>query len=222
MSNVIISQLIRSNRRSISLEVDASAKLIVKAPFFMPMGLINRFVTEKQGWIVKQIEKRSKHPKIKKQYIDGEEFLFLGNVYKLTIGNHKEIAFSDKGELHFPRGLTFRIQKELERFYIKQAKEIIIIRVEYHAKLMNLNYNSILFSDTRSKWGTCTSKNCLQFNWRLILAPLIVVDYVIVHELTHIKEKNHSRKFWSIVGSYKPAYRQHRKWLNENAHKLVI
>lgn len=183
-----------------------------------------------------------------RQYVEGEEFLYLGNIYKLHIGNYKHIhiahppVFDSKisqiqgtewartrtaqtqraGGLNFPNFLIFRIKEELSKWYIKQAKDIITERIEYHSTVMQTKYKSITFSDTKSKWGSCSPDNALQFNWRLIMSPLLVIDYVVIHELTHILEKNHSRLFWRKVELYKPAYRQYKKWLESNARRLFL
>jgi len=144
-------------------------------------------------------------------------------VYKLKVGNYKNIHIDPPTDgLNFPNFLIFRAKKELDSWYIKQAKEIITKRVEHYSKIMQTSYKNISFSDTKSKWGSCGPDNALQFNWRLIMAPPLVTDYVIVHELAHTIEKNHSRDFWKKVELYKPAYRQYRKWLETNSHRLVI
>ena len=214
-------KIIRSNRASISLQVDDNGELIVKAPRLMPKFLINKFINEKSEWIKKALSKVNKIKNTKKNYKEGETFLFLGKEYSLHLGNYSEI-FLDNNNLNFPKVLFFRIEKELRSWYIKNAKEKINQRLKLHAVKMNRNYTEVFFSDTKSKWGTCFHDNSLQFNWRLIMAPIVVIDYVIIHELTHTKEKNHSIKFWNNVKLFTPAYKQHRKWLKDNGRTLVI
>lgn len=211
-------RIIRSYRSSISVQIERNGEVIVKAPRFMPMFVINQFIDSRREWIEKHVEKMQARKVKKKQYKDGEEFLYLGNVYTLHLGNYKEISVTDK--LQFPKFLEFRIEKELRSWYIKQAKEKIAERLRYRSKLMDTEYNDLIFSDTISKWGTCFPDNSLQFNWRLIMAPLIVLDYVVIHELAHTTEKNHGPRFWKIVGHYAPLYKQWRKWLNNHSHLL--
>lgn len=211
--------LIRSHRHSISIHVTPDNGVVVRAPHHSSQKFIEKFIIEKNDWITKALSKTQKHKA--KQYINGEEFLYLGNVYKLSLGDHKQIS-AESGILNFPQCLLFRAKKELHTWYIKQAEEVITKRVQHFSKVMNTNYKSISFSDTKSKWGTCGPDNSLQFNWRLVMSPLLVIDYVVVHELAHTFEKNHSREFWIKVAIYKPAYKQHRKWLESNSHRLVI
>lgn len=219
---ITISQIIKARRRTLSIQITPEGEVVVKAPLLTPNFIIRKFVREKESWIRSHLEKMAAKPKIKRQYGEGEEFLYLGKEYKLHFGNFSRITFTQSRRLDFPEFLKFRIQKELTDLYFKLAKELIVKRTAYHAQRMKVQYGNIMLSDTKSKWGTCTYHNNLQFNWRLIMAPLEVIDYVIIHELSHTKEKNHSRKFWNIVSLETPAYKQHRKWLYTNAHRLKI
>jgi predicted metal-dependent hydrolase len=208
----------RSKRRSIALHI-IDGKLVVKAPRFVPEFFINNFVNQKTDWIIKNL-KRSSKKTAKKTYQEGEEFLYMGDFYKLKFGDFKEINITKT--LNVPAVMSFRIKKELTSWYIKKAKELISERVEYMSKKMGVKYKSIRFSDTSSKWGTCFADNSLQFNWRLIMTPITVINYVVVHELVHTEEKHHQQAFWKKVNLYTPAYKQHKKWLENNKHLLEV
>lgn len=221
MSHIPAPQLIRSHRQSIVLQVTPAGELVVKAPLHVPLRIIQQYIQEKSDWILRSLEKVRKNKVVSRKYAEGEIFLYLGDSYRLTFTD--SIVIEARGDkLLFPTALAFRAQKELTNWYIKQAKEKILQRLAFHAKQMNAHYASVMFSDTKSKWGTCGPDNSLQFNWRLIMAPLMVLDYVVIHELAHTKEKNHGRSFWNLVRLYTPAYRQHRIWLNTNAGLLTI
>jgi predicted metal-dependent hydrolase len=211
--------IIRSNRSSITIQVTPKGEVIVKAPRFMPVFLIKQFIKSKQEWIDKHLEKMGGRRSVPKKFVEGEEFLYLGNMYMLHVGSYKEINAVD-GVFQFPDFLSFRAEKEIHNWYIQKAKERIPERLEYHADQMDTHYTRVFFSDTISKWGTCWPDNSLQFNWRLIMAPIVVLDYVVIHELAHTIEKNHSNEFWKIVGKYTPAFKTHRKWLHNHAHLL--
>jgi predicted metal-dependent hydrolase len=157
----------------------------------------------------------------KKIYQDGEEYLYLGNTVTLTIGKYTEIYVAG-GKLLFPDFLQFRLETELKNWFMKQAREIITQSVSIHARRMHVSYTSLSFSDTKSKWGSCTHDNRLQFCWRLVMAPILVINYVVIHELVHIVEKNHSDNFWRKVRLYNPSYKQHIKWLKTHGDMLVI
>lgn len=214
-------KIIRSYRQSIGLQITRQGELVVHAPHLIPQFFIERFLDDKKDWIEKGLSQVQKHPHTsKRKYEEGEGFLYLGKTYKLHFGNFTKINI--KETLNFPQVLQFRIKKELDDWYIRQAKEVITSRVEFYSKQIGTTYKSIRFSETTSKWGTCFADNSLQFRWKLIMSPLMVLDYVVIHELAHTIEHNHSHDFWNIVKRFTPAYRQHRDWLNKNAHLLVI
>lgn len=214
--------IIRSRRKTILLQVTHDAKLVVYAPTLIPKFFIDRFIAEKKEWIEKKMLEVSKRPLAKrKTFTEGEIFLFLGQEVILTFTNEIPIRIQ-AGKLRVPQAVSFRIEKELETWFKTQAKDIITKRLEYHAQRMQASYTSVFFSDTKSKWGTCFPDNSLQFNWRLVMAPLLVIDYVIIHELSHTTEKNHGRDFWNRVRLFTPAYRQHREWLTRNGHRLSL
>ncbi len=156
-----------------------------------------------------------------KKYINGETFLYLGEPYTLTIGNYKAIEFKNN-LLLFPQFLLFRAQKELEIWYKREALQHINKKAEWYALRMGVKYLSISVADTKSRWGACDPQNRLQFNWRLIMTPHAVLDSVVVHELAHIHERNHSLAFWLHVRRVMPGYKAHRAWINYNQEKLVI
>lgn len=213
--------IIRSKRMSIALQIKPDAQLIVKAPFFTPEWMINQFLKQHEEWIEKNLKKVQARPIAKKRgYKNGETFFYFGKEYTLEIGEYKEIVFANN-TLQFPKFLEFRIQKELEAWYIREAKKVITEQLEHYAKEMGLLYNEVRFSDTMSKWGSCTHDNRLQFNWRLIMAPILAINYVVVHELAHTVEKNHSQDFWRVVGKHNPTFRHQRKWLSDHGHLLM-
>lgn len=211
----------RSFRRSISLHVTRDGDFVVKAPHFAPQFVIDTFIHEKEDWILQTLEKVGRKKSPIKKYAEGELFYFLGEQRALSFYNGIEIKVKDK-QLLFPKAIQFRVKKELEMWLGNAARELITQRVVYHNEKMATHFTGLLFSDTKSKWGTCFPDNSLQFNIRLIMAPLLVIDYVVIHELAHTTEKNHSAAFWRRVGRFTPAYRQHRKWLNEHGHVLHL
>ena len=220
MASVSISRIIRSKRKTLALYIQSDASLIIKAPLYAPMQVIEKFIQQNREWIDQQKRKRMQRKiPTEKKYETREKFLYLGKEYVLQIENCKNIHIREN-KIFFPSFLTFRIKKEMTSWYIQQAREIITKQVDFYAKQMNANYKTVSFSDTKSKWGSCTHDNHLQFCWRLIMAPLLAINYVIVHELTHTTEKNHSQDFWRKVRFHNPSYRQQRKWLNEFGDKL--
>jgi len=220
MGDIQDARIIKSFRRSMSIQIGKDGIVLVKAPHGMPDFLIRRFIHSHQQWIEKHQTALAKKPKVpERKFAHGESFLYMGAEHKLHIGPHTSLSVKD-GMILFPEFLTFRIQKELLSWYQRQAREIISTLVDEHALKMGVSYTELYFSVTTSKWGSCTHDNRLQFNWHLIMAPAIVIRYVVVHELVHTMIKNHSRAFWSKVEQYNPSYRQQRKWLRDHGHTI--
>ena len=107
-----------------------------------------------------------------------------------------------------------------QRLYRDKAREIFEQKVSYYAQMMGVSYGRIAIRDQKTRWGSCSGEGNLNFNWRLIFAPAGVLDYVVVHELAHRKEMNHSRRFWRVVEDTMPEYRKYQKWLKENGRGL--
>jgi len=110
----------------------------------------------------------------------------------------------------------------LEKRYRDAAKDYIPKRVEYYHSLTGGNYTKITIRDQKTRWGSCSTNGTLSFNYRLMLAPPRVLDYVVVHELCHLTHMNHSKDFWNMVASILPDYKEYRKWLKDNGHTLHV
>lgn len=113
-------------------------------------------------------------------------------------------------------------EKRLEAIYRKAAREYFPKRVSHYARMLGVTYGKISIRDQKTRWGSCSSEGNLSFNRRLILAPPDVLDYVVIHELCHRKEMNHSKEFWALVESLMPEYKERRKWLRENGNNLTL
>ncbi len=220
-----IDQIIRSNRKSIGLEISPDARLIVRSPYFTPRKFIERIVDQKKIWILyKQDQAReiAKHIPIKK-FIQGEPFLYLGKTFPLYITDHSHSALMFNGK-------TFSLRKKnlaeakafFTQWYKKQALKIYRDRIARYEKMTGIISNQLALSNARKRWGSCNSKGNLIINWRLIMAPQDISDYVIVHELIHIEEKNHGKRFWSKVETILPQYKLYKKWLREKGHLLTL
>src|SRR3989339_988745 len=200
-------KIIRSKRRTLALQINKYGDLIIRAPLRMPLDLIHKFVNEKESWILKHqqsVQERLSRKK-EKQFLHGEEFFYLGKKYKLNIIDslHPLFAFGDDGffvsESNVPKAKQLFI-----RWYKKQAELKITGRVEQYSKILGIDYKKIKITSGRNRWGSCSGEGNLSFSWRLVMAPLHIIDYVVLHELTHIKERNHSKRFWNKLNKAFP------------------
>jgi predicted metal-dependent hydrolase len=113
-------------------------------------------------------------------------------------------------------------RQEFIKWYRQQARTMITPRVNTCSAQAGLQYRKIKISGALKRWGSCSRINNLNFSWRLIMAPLAIIDYVVAHEVAHLEHKNHSRNFWRKVAALDPDYKQHRKWLSQNGHLLKL
>lgn len=214
-------KIVKSRRKTIALVIDSDGELIVRAPFYASNTDIMRFVQEKQGWIAQKSEemkqKKQERPTLSLQA--GENILYLGRECMIFRGMTKSICFDGKAFL-LPE--TADAGVKLVTWYKKRAAVILQERVETLAKSMNVRPEGVKITSAKTRWGSCSSTNHLNFSWRLIMCPPEVVDYVVVHELCHILHKNHSRSFWESVGKVDSCYREHEKWLKENRRLMEI
>ncbi len=227
MTDIRIDKIIRSKRRTLSLEVTHDARLVVRAPETTSLDYIEKFVFKKQLWITdKQRLVAEKYNKVRpKEFVEGKEFLYLGNTYRLCIVDDCEpplsFVLSDL-EFHLSRAHLPQAKGLFIAWYKEQAYRKIKQRVDWYSEWFGLNYNKFGITHAQRRWGSCSANNNLHFSWRLILAPLDVIDYVVIHELSHIEEKNHSKRFWNKVKAMYPDFKKSLTWLKQNEHLLVI
>lgn len=215
--------LIRSRRRTLSLQITPDAQLIIRAPHRVSDAYITKVVHQKLNWILnKQKQFRdSLHLKINHQFCDGEQFLYLGELYPLRVVNDDRIVVRFfENEFQISVSALSKAKKSFETWYRQQAMQVISDRVKYYATVMGCRYTQIKLSSAKRRWGSCSSKGSLNFSWRLMLAPLFVIDYVVVHELTHLIVHSHGPKFWDKVRVFYPQYAEAKKWLKIHRHQL--
>jgi len=221
-------EIIKSpNRRTISLQILPDASIRVRVPTRFPQRKIDAFLEEHKEWIKKKQEEIKRRgvrqlADVPKKFQTGEEFLYLGKKYPLVVTKDTQQA------LVFDNGFFLNEfnRKNAETYFLnwykKQALQLFLYRVVNYATQVKVQYTSISLSSAKSKWGSCSHDNKLMFNWRLIMAPVEVIDSVIFHELVHILEKNHTKRFWRKVTMWYPEYAKHKEWLDKNGHTLII
>lgn len=219
-----IKKVIRSKRKTVSLQVSDDATLIVRAPFEVSNKIIDKVILRHKDWIEKKKKEiQSRDIKFsKKEFINGEGFLFLGNYYRLRLVENQEIPLNFENGFFLSKKYLAHVEEIFIDWYKEEAYEKISERVKWYAQKRGFKYNKINITNAQKRWGSCSCRNNLNFSWRLIMAPLPVVDYVIVHELVHLEEKNHSKAFWNKVKMLITDYKKHRIWLKRNGHLLRL
>jgi predicted metal-dependent hydrolase len=217
-----IDKLIRSRRKTIGLQITNDACLIVRAPLFASADHIQRLIDQKASWIRSKQEyfKQRQSRAVVRKFLPGEEFLFLGRPYPLQAKDDLPKAVVLEDTLNISTVVLANARDHIECWYKSRALEHITSRVRYFAQVTGLKYKTIRINNASTRWGSCGYQDTLNFTWRLIMAPERVVDYVVIHELMHLKQKNHSRRFWAEVAAMMPDYKQDERWLKHNGHLL--
>lgn len=178
-------QAIRSSRKTVAIQISRDGTVIVRAPHRCSLAAMESFVQEKQEWIQKQLLLRCRKEA------------------------EKESRRARGGILDMPETQAGCLA------YRSLAKQVFARKAAWYASQMQVSYGTVTIREQKTRWGSCSSRGNLNFNWRLILAPEPVLDYVVIHELAHRKEMNHSARFWEILEEMMPDYRQYRRWLKQ-------
>ena len=223
MTEILIENIIRSRRRTIGLIVTPDARLIIRAPLRASDAVIEAAIREKSGWILKKICEMKQRPQaVPHVYGEGEIFWFLGRPYPLHITDDGGTTILRTDRLLVPRTIRPDIPRAIRHWYMEEAAKEIRSRCMWFSMMTGYSPAGIRITDATQRWGSCNHRGGLNFSWRLIQAPLSIVDYVIVHELVHLRQPDHSRKFWEKVEGLMPDYRKRREWLRENERLLRI
>jgi predicted metal-dependent hydrolase len=221
--------LIRSRRRkkTLSIQVEKDGTVLVRVPLHASQGNIDRFLKEKKQWLLKAIGRQQKqnHDRQARAFIPGERFDYLGGTYPLEIGER-----DDSGDALTFTGREFLLRRDalggvrvlFHLWYQKQARVHLEERVRRFSGLLGLSPAGVAVHNARSRWGSCSPEDRMRFTWRLIMAPPEIIDYVVVHELCHMKIRNHSRDYWELVQSVLPDYKKRRAWLKDHGHLLTL
>ncbi len=219
-------KLIRSDKRkkTISLIINRKGEIIVRAPVKTSMDEIEDLLKAKKRWIEKRLSIKQTFTNNKKEFVTGENFLYLGKEYTLEfVDNHNKKGITLKnGRFLISKEDKENAKRLFIEWYKKAARELILDRLNFYKRQLGFIPSGMKITGALSRYGSCSGKNNLSFSWRLIMAPLNIIDYVIIHEICHIKEKNHGPHFWGLVESIIPDYKQRRKWLKDHRHTLSL
>lgn len=217
-------KIIKSYRKTLSMKFDERGELIVKVPIFASKKSIEDFIDKNRDWIE---EKRKNIFLRLKKFTQGEKFFFFGVEYELLFDNKNNCIFFDWNNFFIHQKHHWKVKEKLIKFYKDQARGYIEKRIVQVALNNNLDFNSLKITSAKTRWWSCTSKKNINFSYRLIWAPRDTIDYVIIHELSHLVELNHSEKFRSVVKKISENegivnYKEAKRWLNKNGNLLMF
>lgn len=214
--------IVYSERKTISIIVERDRSVVVRAPINTSKEVIDKEFFKRKRLIRRKIEHNQKYPfeKQTKEFVEGESLMFLGKNYKLHIVDDELEGVMFDNKFFISKSNQKQANKLFKDWYIKSANEIITPKAISIAKNIGVKYNSINILDIKYRWGSCTPKDNIHFNWRLVKAPVTVIEYIIVHELTHLLVSNHTQEFWNRISALLPNFDKAKLWLKENGHEL--
>ncbi len=217
-------------RKSLGIYVDVYGNIELRVPRETPEKQIVELIENKWDWINrKSDESKEKTQGFKeKNYEDGEHFLYLGQEYPIVVS---EDAGYGKGRVSFDGEVLkidvavrdeAQLKKLMTRFYKQQCKKLVEARIKVYQTNFKVKPRKISISSNKKTWGTCNNLREMTFNWKLAMAPLTVIDYIVVHEMCHMVHLNHDRSFWRLVGKIMPDYEAKEAWLSASHWKMVV
>jgi predicted metal-dependent hydrolase len=224
----------RSRRKTIGIRICPEEGVILSIPMSCSEAAVQHVLNKKGQWILSKLKLINSKTQLlqDREYVTGERMKFLGDYYNLNIieGDYKSCsAVFEKRE--FSIYINNEIEDSYRRFIIKEvlvklyreiAKRFLQERSNYFANILNVKPAKITIKEQKSVWGSCSSKGNINYNWKIIMAPIAVVDYIVVHELCHLRQPNHSQDFWKLVESVLPDYKIRKNWLKDNGITLDI
>lgn len=224
-------EVTRSRRRTVRLRVAAADRLEVAAPLGFPDAEVAALLRTRTAWIARQLDKLAAvaASPLNAAVEPGAELLYLGRPRRLTVlsGGAARAEVSLEEERLFvllPAGpeadRAAALTAALRRWYGEQARTVLTERTTYWAPIVGAGPQRITIREQKSRWGSCSSRGNVSYNWRVVMAPPAVVDYLVIHELCHLRAPNHSAAFWELVGRADPLYKEHRKWLRSHGTLL--
>ena len=209
----------RSNRKTLSIYIERDGSVSVLAPTKNTDSEIEDIITQKSYKIYKHLAEREElnATRAYREIANGESFLYLGRNYRLQLVNDQDVPLKLKdGYFYLLKSLQDEAQEIFKAFYKEKAYTRITSRVNFYKSQMAVTPGVIRIMELQNRWASCSRKGDLNFHWKCLMAPLTVLDYIIVHEMAHLIHDNHSESFWNVVDKILPDYRERKSWLKFN------
>ncbi|MEZ7494417.1 SprT family zinc-dependent metalloprotease [Leeuwenhoekiella aequorea] len=221
---IIEYQIKYSNRKTLNISVERDRSIIVRAPHYLTAEKIDKVVQSKRQWIKEKLNHTQKYPLIaeNKEFVSGETLMYLGKNYQLLIVDEEVEGIEFHQRFKISKSNQPKANELFKKWYLSQALKKIEPLATKYAKSLGVEYNQFKTSEMKYRWGSCTPANNIIFNWRIIKAPMYVLEYLVAHELVHLIEDNHTPRFWNILSIQVPNYEKAKNWLKNNGLLLEL
>lgn len=217
--------VVKQKRKTATIVINEQLEVLVKVPQYMTKKQIEHLVNKHEKWIVESLEKRKSFSE-KNDWYQTKRILYLGNYWPVTLINdsdQKPRAFFDgRRFIVISDGSEVAAREQIEHFFRKQAKEILIPLVNEYANLLEVTFNKVTIRKQVTRWGSCSSKGNLSFNVKILCAPIEMIAYVVLHEVMHLKYFNHSSTFWQEIEVVMPDYRRRMNYFKQFGQNFMI
>ncbi|MBC2580185.1 M48 family metallopeptidase [Clostridium sp. DJ247] len=224
-------KIVREKRKTISIRITDKGEVLITSPFNVSEETIKTILKKKEKWIISKVQlftNRLSNYK-EKEFVNGEKFLYLGKELQLEFCiRHSKKVYTDiqEGKLKVYVNNYEKNHQEIRNsiidFYRKKAMDILSERTKIYSELIEVRPKKIIIKDQKTIWGSCSSKGNLNYNYRIIMAPMEIIDYIVVHELCHLVHMNHSKEYWNTVKLVLLDYERRRQWLKDNGYLLKL
>lgn len=224
----------RTERNSLGLTVERDGTVTINAPLRADSKAIERFVSGKTLWIRQKLayKKETNREKVRRDFISGQGFLYLGKSFRLRLVNNGTEGVEPEDvsiPLRLRNGYFELLEREKEtakglfiQWYKKQTEQQLRLRLSRYAHRIGVEVKGFKVLDLGNRWASCGRKGALNFSWRIVMAPIQVFDYILVHEIAHMIERGHTKNFWSIVSRVISDYEEHKTWLQVHGVELNV
>ena len=214
----------RSKRKTISISISKTGEVSVRAPMFVSDKKIEDFILSKQKWIEDKLNKINANTQTFQDVINYKKLLVFGDKFTPVYSSNTKIELDDYGKILIPAKFKTpdKVFKKTKDWYKQLANDIIINRAINFTKSLRLTPSKIKINDSRGRWGACNSRGEIILNFRIAMLPPFLIDYVIIHELSHLIEMNHSPKFWNIMSIFMPNYKKAKEQIKNYSFCLTL
>jgi len=228
--NPFMYEVVRSKRSTADIIIERDGSVVVRAPEWADDDLIESVVRSRQFWIFQSLaEWRDLNAtRVLREYKNGEGFLYLGRAYRLLlVADQDEPVRLEDDRFKLRRSLVEHDDIEaaknaFRRFYIGRGTEVLRTRVDYYAPKLDVSPGLVDVRELGNRWASCAPSGALAFHWKCVMAPLQIIDYIVVHELSHFRHADHTARFWNEVDKVLPDYRERKEWLRLNGAGLDV
>jgi len=219
----------RRRRKTASICIERDGRVSLRVPNHFTVERVEQFIESNRAWIYKHLAawQDRNAARIEREYVDGEGFLYLGRTYRLKIVEEQDEPLVLKGGYFCLRSdrapsRFSKTEEVFKDFYRRMVIRKVLERVAYYQERMGVIAGKVTVTESRHRWASCSAKGNLNFHWKCMMAPLTIIDYIVVHELAHLLHHRHDTAFWNVVDKVLPDYRERSQWLKVNGAGLVL